>query len=156
VPPQPVFRPTPLPPEAPFAHGHGFGRGKPKDIDPGHPEAYWIWYDDNGEWHLRATTHHKLHHFNGRVWVSEGALTDVHPNRIEFNDRFRLVGDPIAPRAMEFDFHVQGGIDGVDFRVKDAKCVNFALFIDDHPEPGKIRVGDRGEHPNRRFFSLCP
>jgi hypothetical protein len=40
--------------------------------------------------------------------------------------------------------------------VKDAKCVHFALFIDDRPEPAKVRLGERGEKTRHRFFSLCP
>jgi hypothetical protein len=152
VPPQAPFASTPEPTEKPVDHPHGIARGEPGDLRPAHSEALWIWHDDGGTvWHVRSTTAKRLHRFSGRVWVSEGSLADIHPSRLEFNDRVRASG-----RSVEFDFHTRGGIDGFDFHTSGARCVHFALAIDGKSEPGHVRVGKAGVHPSHRVFTLCP
>jgi hypothetical protein len=152
APPQPPFAPTPEPPERPGEHPHGMARGMPKDLQPGHPETLWVWHDDNAaQWHVRSTTQSQEHRFNGRVWVSEGSIVNVHPSRIEFNDRIRSTG-----RSVEFDFHTRGGIDGFDFGIAGARCVHFALYIDGRGDAGRVKIGASSAHPKHHVFSMCP
>jgi hypothetical protein len=111
-----------------------------------------VWHEDNGlGWHVRSTTHSQEHRFSGRVWVTEGSIADVHPSRIEYNDRIR-----ISPKSVEFDFLTRGGIDGFDFGVAGARCVHFALFIDGKGDPGRVKIGGNDAHPTHHVFTACP
>lgn len=148
---QTTFEPTPEPTEQAASHPNGFGLGRPNDLKPGHPEALWIWHDAKGAgWHVRSTTASRLHRFSGRIWVTPGTIADVHPTRLEFNDRVR-----VQEKSIEFDFETQGGMDGFDFRLAGATCAKFALRVDGKREPGVVRIGSRGAHPHGRVFELC-
>ncbi len=152
APAQPVFVPTPEPRDRPAEHARGIARGAPRGLQPGHPEALWVWHDDDGSgWHVRSTTHSQRHRFSGRVWVADGSVANVNPSRLEFRDRLH-----IGPRFVEFDFETDGGIDGFDFRSIGAKCVHFALFVDGRGDPGKVKVGAGEAHPRHHVFTLCP
>jgi hypothetical protein len=147
-----VFTPTPEPRDRPTEHPRGTAVGAPRGLGPHHPQALWVWHDPDGtSWHLRSTTQSQRHRFSGRVWVNDGTVADVNPNRLEFRDRLR-----IAPRGVEFDFQTDGGVDGFDFRAVGARCVNFALFIDGRGEPDRVKIGASEARPRHHVFTLCP
>jgi hypothetical protein len=124
----------------------------PGELHHARGDGLWIWHEERGsEWHVRTSTHAQARRFSGRVWLAEGAFADVRPNRTEWSDRLRA-----SARAIEFDFHTQGGVDGFEFRVNDARCVHFALFIDGRAEPEDVHIGAGGSRPSRHVFTLCP
>jgi hypothetical protein len=144
--------PTPEPRDRPADHPRGIAIGQPRALAPGHPEALWVWHDNDGaSWHVRSTTHSQRHRFSGRVWVADGSIANINPSRLEFRDRLRM-----GPRAVEFDFETDGGIDGFDFQTVGPRCVHFALFVDGRGEPDKVKIGSNGERPRHHVFSLCP
>jgi hypothetical protein len=124
----------------------------PKDLRDSGLDGVWVWHDERGnEWHLRTSTHGPAHRFNGRVWLGEGSFAGVRPSRTEWSDRLRATG-----KAIEFDFRMQNGGDGFEFRVGGARCVHFALFIDGRSDTDSIHIGASGAHPKEHAFTLCP
>ncbi len=131
----------PVPPER-------IPEGRPPEYRPGLPESYWVWHDGGG-WHLRATTAGKLHRFHGFVEPAGGAITDVRPTRLEWNDRIRVM-----PRGIEFDFEAAGGDDGFDFHVSSG-CARFFLYIDGGTHPQNVFIGAMQHHPHHIPFERC-
>ena len=114
----------------------------------GSPESYWIWHDPAG-WHLRTTTRAQLHRFHGWVEAIDGRIGEVHPSRLEWNDRIR-----IAPRGIEFDFSTDGGEDGFDWRVSSG-CNRFYLQVDGVAAPERVHLGGQSHVPVEMPFARC-
>jgi hypothetical protein len=124
----------------------------PRDLREARVDGLWVWHDERAsDWHLRASTHGQARRYTGRVWLDEGAFADVRPSRSEWSDRLRA-----SLRAIEFDFPTQAGADGFEFRIANARCVHFILYMDGRPAPAVIHVGAASSHPFRHTFTVCP
>lgn len=149
LPQQPAYSETPEPAQAPPPESPGLAvEGRPNELKPGAPEAYWVWHDAQG-WHLRTTTARNAHRFTGRVWGVKGAV-QAKAVRNELNDRFKHSG-----KAMTFDFYTQGHEDGFDFQIAEGNCAIFHLFVDGEARPGRIRLGAAGAAPPSATFKAC-
>jgi hypothetical protein len=114
----------------------------------GSPESYWVWHDPEG-WHLRTTTAHHAHRFHGVVEPVDGAIADLRPTRLEWNDRVRAI-----PRGIEFDFETDGAEDGFDWHVTSG-CNRFYLEVDGVPRPDLVHVGREAHIPHEIPFARC-
>jgi hypothetical protein len=137
------------PAEAPEETTKGIAEGQPPGFRDRAPEAYWVWHDRAG-WHLRTTTAHQQHRFQGRIWVGKGEVGNVHPTGLELGDRLKQRGNALA-----FDFTTKGHADGFDFQIAEGECAKFNLLIDGKGKPDAIYVGGRGEQPRRHVFRVC-
>jgi hypothetical protein len=144
-----VIEEVTVPAQPPAELAKGVEEGRPAGFHDGAPEGYWVWHD-GASWHLRTTTAHREHRFQGRVWVGKGEVTDVRPSHLELNDRFRRKGN-----AMFFDFRTKGHEDGFDFRIADGECAHFNLLVDGAGHPDKIDIGASDVHPPHHVFRLC-
>jgi len=140
---------TAEPAEAPVDTGNNVAEGRPPAFKDGAPEAYWVWHDRGG-WHVRTTTAHQQHRFQGRVWVGKGEVMDVHPSHNELGDRLVQRGN-----FLTFDFTTKGHEDGFDFRIADGECAKFNLLIDHRGQPDRIFVGGQGLMPTKHVFKVC-
>ncbi len=122
--------------------------GRPPGYRAGVPESYWVWHDA-GAWHVRATTAGQVHRFHGWVEAAGGVIEGVHPTRLEWGDRIRVV-----PRGIEFSFEAAGGDDGFDFRTSSG-CARFYLLIDGGERPGMVFIGADEHHPAHIPFERC-
>jgi hypothetical protein len=151
APAQPAFQDTPPPTDPPKPINYSVADGRPRGLQPGHPEAYWVWHDERGRhWHVRTTTTNHLHRFHGWVFP-DGQFTELRPTRMEWNDRIRGNANGIV-----FDFHTDGNEDGFDFKVSGNQCVRFYLNIDGRHEPGLVNIGATDAHPPHWHFKVCP
>lgn len=125
-------------------------QGQPDDFRPGDSRGIFIWHDRNGM-HLRTTTHGKDHVFSG-VIRTDGQFRDVRGVREECNDFHRVSWDR---DTLTFRFHTGGGVDGLDFRVKEGDRLYFDLYMDGrHIATRHIYVGHNGWHPEHSNFVL--
>jgi hypothetical protein len=133
--------------------GAGIAKGKPTRLTANAPEAYWIWEDGNGTWHLRTTTAKKQHRFQGSVRTQQPSaqVTGFKAVGTETNDRIRTQNDRVF-----FDFTTQGHEDGIDFTVSQNSCLTFNLEIDGQDHPKLIIIGKDNVSPAAGYFSLCP
>jgi hypothetical protein len=130
----------------------GLADGKPPRLRPSAAMSYWVWQSPRGDWHLRSTTSHQLHRFQGRVHPLEGAtLGNIKATRLEWGDRIRLQGEDIV-----FDFSTQGGEDGFDFKLNGDACVEMDLRIDKTSHPRLVVIGKTEQAPAAAHFVVCP
>jgi hypothetical protein len=123
----------------------------PSGITAGQRDAYFVWQDDAG-WHLRTTAKAPdIRHFNGRVWVQEGAVIDPAPLTLEGKDRVHKTA-----RSLEIDFYTQPKLDGIDWKFSGAKCVQFTLLVEGKEQPKLIFLGATKANPPAATFSICP
>lgn len=126
--------------------------GRPRNLQAGAAEAYWVWRDDNGGWHLRSTTAKVEHRFSGRIsGHGKVEITGVHAARTERNDTVKLVDNNIS-----FDFTTAANEDGLDFTIPGNACVDFDLQIDAKYKPDHIVVGANEQRPKNARFTACP
>jgi hypothetical protein len=125
-------------------------QGEPYQYKPGDNRGVFIWRDHDGL-HLRTTTRGREHVFSG-VIRTDGRFVGVRGVRAESNDCVRLSRDR---DTVAFRFHTAGGVDGLDFRVREGERLAFELFVDGHRiETQNIYVGHRGWHPRGNEFTL--
>lgn len=130
----------------------GTVNGRPPHLKDGASQAYWIWRDAHGQYHLRSTAPAgaKTESFRGRATATVGTLTNlkiVHPtHRSQVNAN---------QSGMVFDFLPTGHDDGFDFDVSDPKaCVRFDLNTWSNRH--KIVVGTTEQQPTGEHFIVCP
>jgi len=156
VPPKPpVVVPKPVPPPEPakpeITGVRGFVAGMPAGLKAGLPDAYWVYFDDQG-WHLRTTTDNPaVRKFGGQIFLAEGAMADVRAYRVEAQDRLKKT----SAQLIDFGFETIGEMDGVDFKFTGSKCVQFKLLIDGKPKPTQIWLGANKVHPPGSDFAIC-
>jgi hypothetical protein len=137
---------------SPIQMASGLADGKPARLHPGAAMSYWVWQGAKGDWHLRSTTAHQLHRFQGRIRPGEGAsLSNLKATRLEWGDRMRLQGQDIV-----FDFSTQGGEDGFDFTLDGNACVEMDLRIDTTAHPKLVVIGKGEQAPASAHFIVCP
>jgi len=125
-------------------------QGQPDAFRPGDSRGFFIWRDGDGL-HLRTTTRGQGHVFSG-VIRTDGRFHAVHGVREEGNDFHRLSWDR---DTITFRYKTAGGVDGLDFRVKDGDRLTLDLFMDGHRiATREIYVGRRGCHPVHSEFTL--
>jgi hypothetical protein len=123
--------------------------GRPAAFAPGAPMSYWVWHDDGG-WHLRTTTESHRHRFHGVVRPDGGVITELHPTKMEWNDRIHM-----GPNGgIVFDFETDGNEDGFDWRVSSG-CNWFNLFIDGAQQPAATHIGGDALSPLQIPFARC-
>jgi hypothetical protein len=111
--------------------------GQPPRMHSGANQAYWVWKDENGIWHLRETTQSVRRHFQGRIRASGGAqIVDLRGFQIGAHDWLALEG-----RDIVFDLDNKQHIDGFDFRVNGGGCLEFDLRIDHSGDGNRIYIG---------------
>jgi hypothetical protein len=149
--PKPDPKPTPSTPVQPKGVA-GFVVGPPKDLVRGHPDAYWIYQDAKG-WHVRTTTqgHKVIKTFKIRITITEGSISDVKATRTEGKDTLRSTS-----RKIESYLATSGEMDGFDFQVTGARCLNFELLLEGQkPDPKIIRLGASMVTPASSEFAIC-
>ena len=137
---------------SPIQMASGLADSKPPHAHAGAAMSYWVWQAPRNEWHIRSTTAHQLHRFQGRIRPLQSAsLTNLKATRLEWGDRMRLEGRDIA-----FDFSTQGGEDGFDFTLNGNACVEMDLLIDSSPHPKLVVIGKGEQNPASNHFIVCP
>jgi hypothetical protein len=155
---QPTSIPQPPREDPPYTSGRpaqlpeGAAAGRPPGFRPGAPAAYWIWQGPRGGWRLRTTTGGAVHAFRGHVRGVTGAVSNVHPSRTEFRDRFWKTREG----TWAFSFTTSGHADGFTFVTRDDGCVHFDLQLDGGPEPKRVFVGQGEVQPSSGNFIVCP
>ena len=153
--------------------------GKPDEFSPNGREGYYIWQDNSG-FHIWTTTRGERHVFSG-VIRTDGKLSRVKGHSLEQGDsfkdyselqgrywfdsqeknrgnRFSTGGREVNQEndKLNFKFNTTGGSDGLNFRVSNARFVDFDLYIDGRPiQRKKIHIGEDSWHPqshNFRFY----
>lgn len=119
-------------------------------LTPERPVGYYIWHDEDGM-HLRTHGPGAEHHFTARLH-SDGIFEDVEAVRLENADNFAVVG---AGHTLLIDFHTYNWTDGVNFRLKDAGMIRFALKLDGEViSTDSIFLGAEGVHPESNPFII--
>jgi hypothetical protein len=130
----------------------GLADGKPPRLKPSAAMSYWVWHGAKNDWHVRSTTWHQLHRFQGRIHPLDNAtLSGLKATRLEWGDRMRLQGQDIV-----FDFSTQGGEDGFDFTLNGSACVEMDLRIDATSHPKLVIIGKTEQVPAAAHFIVCP
>src|ERR1043165_4337928 len=71
--------------------------GQPPRMHSGANQAFWIWEDEQGVWHLRETTQRVRRHFQGRIRGYGGAqIVDVRGFQIGAHDWLAVQGRDIV------------------------------------------------------------
>lgn len=152
--------------------------GKPDDFSPNGHKGYYIWQDDHG-FHIWTTTRGETHVFSG-VIRTDGNISNVKGQRLEEGDSFRTYSENqrkpwlelfdrnrgnhfafggrevnLERNELRFKFDTTGGSDGVNFRVNDAKYIDFDLYVDGRPIHRKeIYISESGWHPYSHNFRI--
>lgn len=152
--------------------------GKPDQFRLGATNGYYIWHDNNGFHILTTARGGEEHTYTGTI-RTDGDIFHLRGNKLERGDslkeyntdnrrwfdadskpgraRFQQPGRDVdfGDNAVKFRFNTTGGSDGLDFRIKDAKYVEFDLYIDGRKIGRKhIFIGDDGWHPSAGEFKL--
>ncbi|MDB4993820.1 MAG: hypothetical protein JWM74_1252 [Myxococcaceae bacterium] len=129
----------------------GNATGRSKTYTPGADEGLWIWKDAKGDgWHLRSTTGHKKHRFQGRI-EADGPLIGLHATGNEGTDKLHT-----TPKGVWFSFSTQGHEDGFDFKLPAGSCMRVLSAIDGKPRPDRVYLGSGDAHPTNAHIKLCP
>ena len=130
----------------------GYVQGRPSSIDLGDSKGYYIWHDDEGYYHLWASTKNREHQFSGKI-ITNGHFEDVQGKRLDSSDWYEVKQ---RSHEIKFDFNTGShGEDGLKFRVARGEDVRFDLFIDGHPvNTQDIRVGQNDWHPDSHNFAI--
>lgn len=153
--------------------------GKPDEFSPNGQKGYYIWQDGSG-FHIWTTTRGQEHVFSG-VIRTDGTLFNIKGHNLERGDYLRndsnLQGKSwfdshqgrnggnriffggrelnYGDNQIRFKFETTGGSDGLNFRIKDARYIDFDLYIDGHPINRKqIHIGEESWHPQSYRFRL--
>ncbi len=125
--------------------------GQPPRMHSGANQAFWVWKDKEGVWHLRETTSRVRRHFEGRIRAYGGAqIVDLRGFQIGAHDWLAQEG-----REIVFDLDNKQHIDGFDFRVNGGGCLEFDLRIDHSGDGERIYVGKKEQVPHNSHFTLC-
>ena len=136
---------------APEQVSFGMASGRSKTYAPGADEGLWIWKDAKGDgWHLRSTTGHKKHRFQGRV-EADGPLVGLHATGNEGADKLHATA-----KGVWFSFSTQGHEDGFDFKLPAGSCMRVISAIDGKPRPDRVYLGSGDAHPTSPHIKLCP
>jgi len=152
--------------------------GKPTEFNPGGHKGYYIWQDDQG-FHVWTTTHGEEHVFSGTIHT-DGIFEHIRGHRLEDGDSFNAYSDiqekfwfrfsdgdsnfhfslggrevNIEHDKIHFKFDNSGGSDGLNFRIRDARYIDFDLFVDGQPVPRRdIFISNSNWHPYSNQFRL--
>lgn len=152
--------------------------GRPIDFRSDGHKGYYIWQDEHG-FHVWTTTRGEEHTFSG-VIHTDGIFEHVRGHRLEEGDSLTTYEDiqdktwfrfgdgdrgfhfafggrevNVGHDKINFKFNTAGGSDGLNFRIRDARHIDFDLFIDGHPIPRRdIFIGTNGWHPDDHHFRL--
>lgn len=136
---------------APESASFGIASGRSKSYTPGADEGLWIWKDAKGDgWHVRATTGHKKHRFQGRI-EADGPLIGLHTTGNEGTDKLHT-----TPKGVWFSFATLGHEDGFDFKLPAGSCMRVLSAIDGKPRPDRVYLGSGDAHPTNGNVKLCP
>jgi hypothetical protein len=124
-------------------------QGRP-DFTKGEALGYFVWRDAEG-WHVRWTTKGKRRTFSGTV-SCDGAFMQFAPVAKGRRDYVKKV----AEHTIKFDTVVEGGMDGIDFRLSPStETVTFDLLMDgERVAPELVRVGAGKTRPPKVPFSI--
>lgn len=129
---------------------HRYYEGKPTRYMPGLSQGDYIWHDSNG-WHVRTSTFVTDRRYTGEI-RTDGEIYDVKAIDREGSDRVRVDS---KRDIIRFNFYTASGIDGLDFRVKDARYIEFNLMLDGQPiERSRVYIGRDNAHPNDNQFRI--
>lgn len=152
--------------------------GKPDQFQINRAKGYYIWQDEKG-FHIWTTTRSEEHTFTG-VIRTNGEFLHVKGQNLERGDSFKVNSDDqgrpwfkssdnkgkhffsFGGREMDYEndkiqfkFATTGGMDGINFQVKDASFIDFDLYMDGRPISRKeIYISDSGWHPQSHKFRL--
>jgi len=152
--------------------------GKPDDFSTGGHKGYYIWQDDEG-FHIWTTTRGEEHVFSGVIRTDGDIValrgqnlerndivqTDENHNRHSLFDAFdRGIGNAFNHGDREiktqrdqirFKFDTTGGSDGLNFNLRNARYIDFDLYIDGHPiNRREIHISESAWHPTASKFRL--
>lgn len=113
-------------------------------------KGIFIWHDDDGM-HIRGISRHHRTVFSGTI-ETNGRFFAVHERGLEDGDHLFVDHER---NTLRFRFTVQGGVDGIDFRVREGNRLSFVLNTNGHnARPADINVGREGWHPGDNRFTL--
>ncbi len=133
---------------AAFALPNEHFQGKP-EFKAGDDLGAFVWHDEAGQ-HVRFTTKGVIpHKFSGKICGE--SVSDLHPHELEAADSANVGPEG---HCVVFEMHVDGGVDGFDFRV--AGDVVRYEFHQDGGAMGAalIRIGAQSHHPADGSFVL--
>ncbi len=150
--------------------------GKPDEFTPSGSTGYYIWQDDRG-FHIWTTTPNVAHVFTG-VIHTDGVIFNIKGHNLERGDSVRTDEDfrrrswtnghargnrlvfggrelSYEKDQIRFKFDTTGGSDGLNFQLRNARYIDFELFVDGHPVNRKnIHIGQSSWQPLSFKFRL--
>ncbi|HLZ28031.1 MAG TPA: hypothetical protein VKV73_12000 [Chloroflexota bacterium] len=121
-----------------------------RTITDASPFGAFLFHNDDG-WHFRTHGTPQGTTFTAHI-VTNGTLHDVAAVRDEKDDHIRLDD---AGHALDLSFATYSGVDGVDFRLDDAKYLHVRINANDELLPVEnIFLGDDGRHPATNPFAI--
>jgi hypothetical protein len=138
-------------------------QGRPKTSPRG--PHYLVWYDNQGEWHVRTDAQNKAQKFTGTIEVEGGRFTKVtdfeslEPKGAGGKGKKKKNLNRDIGRATEtqitFRFETSDKGDGFGFRVSDkATKVRFKLLIDGDLRPQQVAIGSDSQPAPGNTFTL--
>ena len=131
-------------------------RGRASDNLTNQSPRFFVWFDGD-DWHLRsASTRRRLRKFTGTITVSGGKFDRLRAVGFERKGKHADTWKRSEDRTkVEFDIKTTHSFDGIDFSVSGSDAVvTFDLKIGGRSRPGKIFIGNKGQHPSKAEFSF--
>lgn len=125
--------------------------GRPEQFEVGGDSAYYIWTDNENDFHLATTGPGPRRDFTAVVRTN-GNIEDVDQTRLEDGDSYELLD---GGQRLVIHFATFGNVDTINWRVRDGDHATFDLWVDGHPiRPANIYLGHDGNHPAGPVFRV--
>jgi hypothetical protein len=125
--------------------------GRPEQFEVGGDSAYYIWTDNENEFHLATTGPGPRRDFTAVVRTN-GNIEDVDQLKLEDGDSYELLD---GGQRLVIHFATFGNVDTINWRIRDGDHATFDLRVDGHPiRPVNIYLGHDGYHPAGPVFRV--
>jgi hypothetical protein len=125
--------------------------GRPDQFEVGGDSAYYIWTDNENDFHLATTGPGPRRDFTAVVRTN-GNIEDVDQIKLEDGDRYELLD---GGQRLVIHFATFGNADTINWRIRDGDHAAFDLRVDGHPiRPANIYLGHDGYHPAAPIFRV--
>ncbi len=145
---------TDTPSALPVVHTEGWPlwiQGRPAGLQPGGPNGWYFWHDDNGLHLVTTTPSDRLHVFTA-VLTTDGVVRDVSKIRLEGADDIYVSPDG---HRLVVKFHTWDGIDGVNFQVDGGRGLRLRLEeFGRLVYPWRVFAGRFSLHPQANPFTV--